>query len=303
MHKTTRLRRLIEAPELLVMPGAYDPISATLVERAGFAAVQCSGLGITATHLGLPDVSVASMREMADRTYHIAHAVDIPVMADGDTGFGNAVNTYYAAREFARAGAAGVNLEDQVMPKRCGHLEGKEVVPAEEMALKLAAAREAVADPDFVINARTDTLATHGIDEAVRRGNIYLDAGATMVFADGVGSREEIRTLVGGIRGPVAINLVPGGKSPRGLTFREIQEMGVARVSLPLVTFLGAVQGMKAVLRKAVEDGGLDGCEALMAGFEEAHDLVGMTEVHRLERTYLTPGTLARKYGPRQGAS
>jgi 2-methylisocitrate lyase-like PEP mutase family enzyme len=304
MRITTKLRKLIEDPELLVMPGAYDPISAKLVERAGFKAVQCTGLGITASLLGKPDASIVSMREMVDRTYHIAHAVDIPVMGDGDTGFGNAVNVYYTAQEFERAGAAGVNLEDQVMPKRCGHLAGKEVVSLEEMVLKLQAARDALTDPDFVINARTDTLALGGIDEAVRRGNAYLEAGATMVFADGVSSREQIRALVQGIKGPVGVNMVEGGKTPPSLTFAELQEMGVARVSLPLTTLYASIEGMRYVLEKVKKNGGIQGYEDRIAGFEQTHELIGMNEVYKLEERYLPKQTLHRKYdgGSRQSA-
>jgi methylisocitrate lyase len=298
MRKTTRLRQLIEAPELLIMPAAYDPISAKLIERAGFKAVQCTGLGIAASLLGRPDVSIISMGEMVDRTYHIAHAVDLPVMGDGDTGFGNAVNVYYTVQEFERAGAAGVNIEDQVMPKRCGHLAGKEVIPMEEMVLKIKAAREALVDKDFVINARTDTLATHGLDEAVRRGNAYLEAGATMVFVDGVGTREQIRALVAGIKGPVGINMVEGGKTPRDLTFSELQAMGVARVSLSLTTFFAAIHGIKSVLQKVIENNGIRGYEDRIAGFEETHDLIGMGKVYELEQKFLAPHTLSRKYEP-----
>lgn len=304
MRVTTKLRKLIEDPELLVMPGAYDSISAKLIERVGFKAVQCTGLGISASLLGKPDVSIISMREMVDRTYHIAHAVDIPVMGDGDTGFGNAVNVHYTVQEFERVGAAGVNLEDQVMPKRCGHLAGKEVVSLEEMVLKLRAARGALTDPDFVINARTDSLAIGGIDEAVRRANAYLEAGATMVFVDGTGSREQIGALVEGIKGPVGVNMVEGGKTPASLTFAELQEMGVARVSLPLTTLYAAIAGIRYVLEKVKKNGGIQGYEDRIAGFEETHELIGMGEVYELEQRYLPSQTLRRKYdsGSRQSA-
>lgn len=298
MRKTTRLRQLIEAPELLVMPAAYDPISAKLIEAAGFKAVQCSGLGIAASHLGKPDVSIISMREMVDRTYHIAHAVSVPVMGDADTGFGNAVNAYYTVQEFERAGAAGVNIEDQVMPKRCGHLPGKEVVPMEEMVLKIKAARRALDDADFVINARTDSLYSLGFEEAIRRGNAYLNAGATMIFVDGVGSREVIQALVAGIHGPVSINMVEGGKTPRDLTFSDLQAMGLARVSLSLTTLFSAIQGIKVVLQKVRENDGIRGYEDRIAGFEETHKLIGMEEVYKLEQEFLPREALNRKYGP-----
>ena len=178
MKKTTLLKKLINDPEILVMPGAYDVLSARLIEAAGFKAVQCSGFGFAASLLGLPDIGILSSTQMLEITRSICHAVDIPVMADGDNGFGNAVNTYYTVREFEAAGAAGINLEDQISPKRCGHITGKQCISAEEMVLKIKAAREAARDPDFVINARTDAYMVYGEEEAIRRGNMYAKAGA-----------------------------------------------------------------------------------------------------------------------------
>ena len=214
MRKTTRLRQLIEAPQLLVMPGAFDPLSARLIAEAGFHAVQGSGLAISANHLGMPDVSIISMREMAERSRVIASSVDIPFMADGDTGFGNAVNVWYTVRAFEEAGAAGINLEDQVMPKRCGHLAGKEVIPVGEMCAKLAAAVDARQDPDFVINARTDALAVEGLDATITRARAYFEAGATMVFVDGADSRPAISRLAEEIGGPLARQHGRGRQDP-----------------------------------------------------------------------------------------
>ena len=300
MNKTSRLRSLIESPELLVMPGAFDPISARLVEEAGFAACQGTGLGIAASHLGMPDASIISMREMAERTRVIAGAISIPFMADGDTGFGNAVNAWYTVRAFEEAGAAGINLEDQVMPKRCGHLAGKEVVETPEMVAKIAAAADARIDGDFVINARTDSLAVEGLERTVRRARAYFEAGATMVFVDGVDSREAIRTLVAEIGGPLAINMVEGGKTPQGLTFGELQEMGVARVSLPVSTLLAAIKGMRDALAHIRRSDGTGADPAVFADFAQTHTLAGMDHVYALEKRFLAPDDLARKYAARQ---
>jgi 2-methylisocitrate lyase-like PEP mutase family enzyme len=231
---------------------------------------------------------MVAMSDMVSATGRIAESVSVPVMADGDTGFGNAVNAYYAVQAFERAGAAGVNIEDQVMPKRCGHLDGKQVVALDEAVAKLRAAADARRDRDFVINARTDTLATHGIDEVVRRGNAYLEAGATMIFVDGIGSRDEIRAAVAGIDGPVAVNMIEGGRTPAGLTFAELQELGVARVSLPLAVLAAAMGGMQEALARILRDGGVHGLDGLTASFEDVHELMGMSEVLRLERTYLS---------------
>jgi len=302
MRKTTRLRQLIEDPRLLVMPGAFDPLSARVVEQAGFDAVQCTGLGISASHLGLPDVSLLAMSDMVSRTMRIAAAVDIPVMADGDTGFGNAVNVHFAVREFERAGAAGVNLEDQVLPKRCGHLEGKEVIPTAEAALKIAAARDAATDPDFVINARTDALAVSGLDDTIVRANAYLAAGANMVFIDGAHSLDVITRAVKAIQGPVAVNMVEGGKTPRDLGFEDLERAGVARVSLPLTTIYAAVAGMRRALEAVRANRGCRGYDHLLADFDELHALIGMDTVYDLECRFVAPERLTSKYGMQGGS-
>lgn len=294
MRKTTRLRQLIEAPEILVMPGAYDVISARIVQEAGFDAVQASGANLVACHFGVPDYSLVSMREMAEQTGRIAQAVEVPVMGDADTGFGNAVNAYLTVQAFERAGAAGVNIEDQVLPKRCGHLEGKVLLPFDEAVAKITAASDARSDRDFVINARTDALGVLGIEEAVRRGNAFLKAGATMVFVEGANSVEAIRAAVAGIDGPVAVNLVEGGKSPQQMTFRELQELGVARVSLPSTAMQSVVKAMRTVFAKVKQDGGIGGYGELLCGFGVAQRLVGFGDILALEEKYLAglvPGT------------
>lgn len=296
MSKASQLKALIQAPGILVMPGAHDPLSAKLIEEAGYDAVQASGLGISAAHMGLPDASILSMREMAERTAAISAAVDIPLMADGDTGYGNAVNVWYTVEAFERAGAAGINLEDQVLPKRCGHLAGKEVISAQEMAGKIAAAAEARRDPDFVINARTDALAVEELDAVVARARTYFAAGATMVFVDGVDSRDTIAALVDRIGGPLAINMVEGGKTPLGLTFTELRAMGVARVSLPVSLLLASIHAMRKALTTIRARDGTDVDPNLYADFTGMHRLLGMEEVYAREARFLDAEHLAQKY-------
>ncbi|ORA58665.1 isocitrate lyase/PEP mutase family protein [Mycobacteroides franklinii] len=287
MTAAATLKDLIQSPEIVVMPGVFDPFSARLAERAGFPALQCSGAAISGVHFGRPDYSLISMEDMVACTARIVRSVRVPVMADGDNGFGNAVNTHYTVRAFEEAGAAGVNLEDQVTPKRCGHLDGKHILDLEEAAVKVRAAAEARTDPDFVINARTDALAVEGIAGAIRRGNAYLEAGATMIFVEGVTSRDEIRAAVAGIDGPVAVNVIEGGKSPHHLTFRELQNLGVARVSLPGALLMSALGGMRNALERIQADGGTADLDDLFLPFREAHDLIGMREIESLERRYL----------------
>lgn len=287
MRKTTQLRKLLEGPELLLMPGAFDAISARIIERAGFKAIQCSGFGISTSYLGLPDYSFLGMADMVAASARIANAVDVPVMADGDTGFGNAVNAFYAVREFERAGCAGVNIEDQVMPKRCGHLDGKVLIPIDEAVAKIRACADARVDKDFVINARTDALAVGGMEEVVRRGNAYLAAGATCVFVDGMTSKELSRTAVQRINGPVAINVVEGGKSPERFTFSEMQEIGIARVSLPATLFLAASKAMADALEAVIADDCVGGERSRVTSFQEQTTLAGFDRVYELERKYL----------------
>ncbi len=286
MRKTTRLRALIEAPEILVMPAAFDGLSARLVAEAGFEAVQCSGLGVAATE-ALPDFSILAMREMVDRTRVIARAVDLPVMGDADTGYGSAVNVWYCVKEFEAAGAAGMNLEDQVFPKRCGRILGKDIVSVEEMQLKIQAASDARQDPDFVINARTDALSLVGMDAAVARGNAYLEAGATMVFVQGVASVGQARELASRIRGPVAMNLMEEKASCAGMTFSELQRAGIARVSLSVSLLLASMHGMRTALQRVRAWDGTRVDGATYVPFEELHKIAGMPHAQSLEERFV----------------
>lgn len=274
MRKTTQLKALIEAPELLVMPGAYDALSAMLIEDAGFQAVQVSGFGLAASHLGLPDIGILGFREMLDRTRVLVEAVTIPVMADGDTGFGDAPTAWHVVRAFEAAGAAGINLEDQVSPKRCGHFTGKAVIGMEEMIGKVRAAVDARQDEDFVINARTDALQPLGVDEAIARGNAYADAGATLIFVDGIETREEVARVIAEIDAPVSINMVEGGRTPL-FTFAELQELGAARVSCPVTTILAAMKGVQEALSALKATGAPGSNPDLLAGFGEIKDRLG----------------------------
>ena len=211
---------------------------------------------------------------MLDRTRVLAGAVSIPLMADGDTGFGDAATTWHVVREFEAAGAAGINLEDQVMPKRCGHFTGKAVIPMEEMVGKVRAAADARRDKDFVINARTDALQPLGVDEAIRRGNAYAKAGATLIFVDGVETRDEVRRVIAEIDAPVSINMVEGGRTPL-FTFDELEKLGAARVSCPVTTILAAMKGVQQALASLRTTGAPGANPDLLAGFTEIKDRLG----------------------------
>ncbi len=204
MKRSTVLRTAITDRRAVVVPGCHDALSARLIEQAGFEAIQVSGFGLAGCLLGKPDVGLVQMKDVLDFTANIVHAVKVPVMADVDTGGGNAVNAAWTTERVIEMGAAGLNIEDQVFPKRCGHMAGKEVIPADEMVGKIRACakvRDAL-DKDFIINARTDCFAAMGLDEAVRRCNMYLDAGADLVFIDAIKTRADIEAAVKAIRRP-----------------------------------------------------------------------------------------------------
>ena len=284
-RKTSRLKALIKAKEVLVMPGAYDALSAKLIEAAGFNAIQCSGYGIAASMLGVPDIGLLSFGEMLDQTRRICAAVDIPVMADGDTGFGNVVNLRRTIREFEAAGAAGINIEDQVFPKRCGHMDGKDVIPLEEMVMKIRAAVEVRSDQDFVINARTDAIAVYGVDEAIKRGNAYAAAGADLIFMEAPNTVEDIKRVIAEVKAPVSINMTDGGKTPI-VTLRDLEEWGAARLSLPVTPLLAASKSITDALQVFNQEGispSTNHPEMIMK-FAEFTDLLGLPEIREFQQ-------------------
>jgi 2-methylisocitrate lyase-like PEP mutase family enzyme len=253
-RSTTRYRRLIESPEIAVSVGAYDALSARLVEVGGFDLAFVHDFGVSAGKLALPDLGLVTLTEMTDVIANVVKAVDIPVIADGGCGFGNPLTTYRTVRDYELAGAAGVNLEDQVYPKRCGHLVGKEVVSPQSMCERIAAAIDARRDPDFVITARVDSLAIHGLEDAIERANLYLDAGADMIFVEAPTTEDEVAAIVSRVMGPSWVNMVEGGKTPL-IPIPRLQEMGAALVDYgPLVLFAAAA-GITTALEVLKRDG------------------------------------------------
>ena len=299
MKKTTMLKQLILDSEILVMPAAYDVLSAKIIEKLEFKAIQCSGFGIAASYLGLPDVAVLTMSQMLEITRNICSAVNVPVMADGDTGFGNAVNTYYTVKQFEEAGAAGINLEDQVFPKRCGHMSGKQIISIDEMVMKIRAATLARKDPDFVINARTDAIAINGVEEAVRRGNAYAEAGATMIFVEAPQSIDQIKYVIKSINAPVSINMLQGGRTPV-VTIKQLEEWGAARVSIPVSPVFIAAKSLHDGLKKIKECGDIRVVNDSVFSFEEFTALVDLPFIRSLENQLLTDCEIEARYGTRQ---
>lgn len=302
---TAILREKLERRQALAVPGCHDALSARVIESAGFEAVQVSGFGVAGSLLGAPDVGLIDMKDVLDQTSRIIAAVGIPVMADIDTGGGNAINAAHITEKLIRMGAAGVNIEDQVFPKRCGHMEGKQVITAEEMAGKV----RAMADvrrrlhTDIVINARTDAYASLGLPEAIRRCNSYLRAGADMVFIDGIRTRLDIEQALAGVHGLLSVNLMDGvtGVKTQLIPIPELARMGVARVSIPVASILVAHRAMKDFFDalQASPTGLLAGQTRWLSTFSEYTSFVGLKEYRKLEDEYLPEGAMEEKYGVR----
>ena len=254
MRATTTLRTMLNAPGIIVAPGAYDGFSARLVEAAGFRCIYMTGAGTAASHIGQPDLGLTTLTEMVDNARHIAACVSIPVIADADTGFGNALNVVRTVREYERAGVAGCHLEDQVAPKKCGHIAGKQVIPAKEFALKIRAAVENRTDDDFVVIARTDARAVTSLDDAIERGNLYREAGADVIFVEAPQTEDEIQRVAREVKAPLLMNQVPGGRTP-GVKTAELERMGFKIVIHPTVCMGPAIAAMERALVQLRETG------------------------------------------------
>jgi 2-methylisocitrate lyase-like PEP mutase family enzyme len=248
----SRLRSHLRGGRLLAAPGAYDGITARVVAQAGFDAVYMTGAGVSGAH-GYPDYGLLTLSEMAAAAGILARSVDIPVIADADTGYGNELNATRTVREYEMRGVAAIQIEDQVSPKRCGHLDGKELIPSEEFAAKIAAAAKSRRDPDFVIIARTDARAVAGLDEAIGRANLALNSGADVAFVEAPQSLEEMARIPRLVHGPCVLNVVPGGKTPN-LSLKAIADLGYRVAIFP------------GLLLTAV----LDACDASLAAFRSA---------------------------------
>lgn len=296
-------RGLLANARPVVSPGVFDVYSARLVEAMGFSTAATSGAGLANSLLGQPDIGIFGLRDNVDACRNIARSVKIPVMADADTGYGDAVTVYHVVEYFEEAGVVGINMEDQLMPKRCGHMRGKELVETREMTLKIQAALKARRDPDFVINARTDAIAVEGIEGTQARIREYVAAGADMIYADAIRNEDDIARVVeaaGDV--PVNVNMGFGIRSrPTSplIPLRRLRELGVARVSMPRLLTASALSGMQkalVVLRECMATG--DGVDRpdLLVGMETIADLMGYDRISAIENELLSDDALERKY-------
>lgn len=302
MKRTSVLRKAIMEKRAVVVPGCHDALSAKIIETCGFEAVQISGYGMAGSLLARPDVGLVQMKDILDISWNIAQAVEIPVMADLDTGGGNAVNAAWIVERLIPMGLAGMNIEDQVFPKRCGHMAGKEVISADEMAGKVRACAEKRdrLDKDFIINARTDAFAVAGLDEAIRRCNLYLEAGADLAFIDGIRTRGDIEKAVKEVKGPLSVNLMDAisGMKTELIPIPELARLGVARVSIPVASIMVAHKALKDFFTalKNSPTGILAGQTQWVNSFEEYTDFVGLKEYKKMEDTYLPAERVETKY-------
>jgi len=286
MKNTTRFRQLVESPEILMLPGVHDVLSARIAEQAGFEAVTCGGYSISATLLGQPDTSQPSMTEMAQYYERMCDAVSVPVFGDGDTGFGNVTNTARTVRFYERAGLAGMFIEDQVFPKRCGHMAGKDVVPTGEMIAKLRAALDARDDPEFVIMARTDAIAINGIDDALERLHAYRAAGADLLFADAPENTDQMKRLCDELDGPVMANIIDGGRTPV-LHIDELARIGFAVATYSLATTYVVARAVRDFMAHLAEHGTSSGYSDRMLDFHAFNEFVGLGDLRQHEEIYL----------------
>jgi 2,3-dimethylmalate lyase len=282
-----RLRELLNSGQTVVAPGAFDPLAARLVEEAGFAAVYMTGFGTSAALLGRPDVGLLTMTEMADSAGRIAACVDIPLIADADTGYGNPLNVIRTVGAYEAAGVAGLHIEDQVAPKKCGHMEGKQVIGADEMAQKVRAAVDARTDPDFVIIARTDARAVEGLDRALDRARRYRDAGADVLFIEALVSEAEIEAAAAAFPDvPLLFNWAEGGKTPP-VSLGRLTELGYRIVIFPIGTLLAATAAMRRILREIAAAGTPASLLGELPTFGEFTDFIGLPEVRGIEQRYI----------------
>ncbi len=302
--KARRLRELLANSRPLVSPGVYDGYSARLVEKMGFKTAATTGAGLSNSVIGEPDIGLFSLRDNVDACRHIARSISIPLMADADTGYGNAVTVYHVVQYFEEAGVVGINIEDQLMPKRCGHMRGKELVEPIDMVRKIEAGLKAKKDKDFIINARTDAVAVEGIDGTVKRIREYVAAGADMIYADAIRNEDDIcRVVEAAGEVPVNVNMGFGIRSRPTtplIAIGRLKEMGVARVSLPRLLPAAALSGMMkalTVMKECIETGASADRPDLLVGIEQITELMGYEHIAALEKEFLTVDQIERKYG------
>jgi len=277
------LRARLQSGKILVAPGAYDALTARLLEQAGFEAVYRGGYAASAAAFALPDLGITTLTDMVDHARRMTSAITVPVIADADTGYGEVPQVIHTVHELERAGVAAIQFEDQVFPKRCGHMEGKKVIPAEEMVVKVRAALDARRNPETVIIARSDATAVTGLDDAIARSRMYADAGADVIFIDAPTSEDDLKAIAaGGINAVLMVNISEYGKTP-DLGAQRFEELGFGLVIYPSSTLFAAAQSTKELAAALMAEGSTVSSVPRMMPFDEINDILGKDEWDSLE--------------------
>jgi 2,3-dimethylmalate lyase len=285
VRKTSLFKQYLLAKEILMIPVAHDPLCATIIQRAGFKVVGCGGYANSAALLGAPDIELLTLTEMTDAVWRFADAVDLPVFADGDNGHGNSTNVQRTVKQFEKAGAASVMLEDQVSPKRCGHMSSKHVVPTDEFLAKIRAAVDARSDQDLTILARTDAIGVKGLSEAVDRAQQCVEAGADWVFLEAPETLEQLKQIPQLVSVPTLANMIPGGRTPI-LPASDLQSMGFAAVVFPNVFTYAYARLATDIASELLRTGTTAPFHDRMIEFEEFNELVGLPRIRQAEQRY-----------------
>jgi len=286
MSYAKKLREILAREKAVLVPGAYDAFSAKILKQAGFEVIYMTGSGVTASVVGMPDVGLLTMSEMVNQARNIVNATDLPVICDADTGYGNALNVIRTVREYERAGVAGIHMEDQVAPKKCGHFEGKQVIAAEEMARKIEAARYARDDDNFLLIARTDARSIMGLDVALRRARLYVEAGADMIFLESPQTVEELASIAKELREvPLLVNMVEGGKTPV-LPFEELEKMGFKIVLYPTSGIRAVAKTLQDISTHLFAHKNTKAIEQHLISFAGNNEITGLSETVALENKF-----------------
>lgn len=287
MKNARLLRESLSREKAILVPGAYDAFSAKILKQAGFEVIYMTGSGVTASLIGMPDVGVLTMTEMVNQARNIVNATDMPLICDADNGYGNPINVIRTVREYERVGVAGIHIEDQVSPKRCGHFEGKQVIPAKEMVKKIEAAIYARENDDFLLIARTDARSICGLEEALKRAQLYVEAGADMIFLESPQSIEELKTISKELsRNPLLVNMVEGGKTPI-LSFEELEEMGFKIVLYPTCGIRAVAKTMQELADHLYKYKDTKEFENRLVSFEGRNEITGLSHIKDLEEKFI----------------
>lgn len=285
MTKTAKLRELLSSGKIIMAPGAYDAWSARIVEKAGFPAIYMTGYGVSASTLGRPDIGLISFAEMVEVARNICNCTSVPVIADADNGYGSSLNVIRTVKAYEQAGVAAIQLEDQVMPKRCGHMEGKQIIPKEEMVAKVRAAKYARSDSDMVIIARTDAIAVTNYEDAIDRAKAYYEAGADVIFVEAMQTEEQVKKAARLVGAPLMANMVEHGKTPLD-TADNLYKLGFRIAIYPVLPIYTVTKALLDTLKVLKDSEDLRKCQPYEVDFPSFNEMIGLNNLRNLEKSF-----------------